>query len=195
MHLRGMNASIILPPDHEWLAGEYPRDADLDEPRYLLGDAAAASDLNPNLLKSWLSREPRVIHFGPYDRPAIGKGSARVFTLRRIISIAMAAELVRLGVTASKAGMLAFTMTDTHFPNGSSDPQQATFAAVTGDALQVAYPDDDGWIFIPEGSNPSLREMLKRKGPPFSSAATSLVAVSYGAILQRVRAKLAERGR
>jgi hypothetical protein len=190
-----MNAPST-PPKFHWAGGEYPRDPEFDQPRYLLGDAAAAAGLNVNLLKSWLSREPKVIPFGPYDHEAIGKGSARVFTLRRVVSIAIAAELVRLGVTALKAGGLAFSMTDKPFPKlERSDPQHVTFGAVTGDALLAVYPDKDGCILIPDGLNPSVRDILKHQGPPMSGPATSCVIISYAAILNRVRAKLAERGR
>src|SRR5258708_38579375 len=75
-----------------------------DEPRYLLGQVAFAAALSTTLLKAWVAR--KVIPMGEHDREAHGKGSSRVFTLRRALSVALAAELVKLGMSAGVAGQL-----------------------------------------------------------------------------------------
>ena len=94
-----------------------------DTPRYVLGDAATAAGITPGLLKAWVSRQPRVIALGQYDQASRGKGTPRLFTLRRIIAIATTAELVSLGISASKASLCAFSFTDLHF-EGKGPPVQ-----------------------------------------------------------------------
>lgn len=84
----------------------------LDVPQFLLGDAAFTAGLSTTVLKAWLSRPPFVISLGEADTKPLGKGSARIFTLRRIVNIAVTAELVRLGVTPKQAGAIGFHMTD-----------------------------------------------------------------------------------
>src|SRR3954453_14671269 len=121
------------PPDLRLPVGVYPQDPELDEPRYLFGDVAAAATMSHSVLKAWVSREPVVIRFGPYDRQPLGKGSARVFTLRRVFCVAITAELVRLGLKASSAGVVAYAYTD-------SDGSRFN---VADDALLVVFPGDN----------------------------------------------------
>ena len=84
----------------------------LDIPQFLLGDAAYAADIPTNGLKAWLGRDPKVIWLGDKDTKSLGRGSARVLTLRRVINIAIVAELVRLNVAPQKAGEIAVLMTE-----------------------------------------------------------------------------------
>jgi hypothetical protein len=84
----------------------------LDVPQFLLGDAAFTAGLSTTVLKAWLSRPPFVISLGEADTKPLGKGSARIFTLRRIVNIAVTAELVRLGITPKQAGAIGFHLTD-----------------------------------------------------------------------------------
>lgn len=77
----------------------------------LLGDVAEAANIPPLVLKAWLDR--KVIPLSEYDQPAIGKGSARIFTFRRVLSIAIMAELTRLGITPSRAAAIGYFVTDT----------------------------------------------------------------------------------
>jgi hypothetical protein len=75
---------------------------DADEPRYLLGQVAKAAGISTGLLKAWMAR--KVVPMGPHDREAHGKGSSRVFTLKRALAVALAAEMVKLGISISLAG-------------------------------------------------------------------------------------------
>jgi len=84
----------------------------LDVPQFLLGDAAFTAELSTTVLKAWLSREPLIIALGDTDMKPMGKGSARIFTLRRVVNICVTAELVRMGVTPKMAGAIGFQMTD-----------------------------------------------------------------------------------
>ena len=179
------------PPDLEFAAGEYSRDPELDEARYLPGDAAAAAGLSMPVLKAWVSREPVVIRFGPHDRQPLGKGSARVFTLRRVLCLAFTAELVRLGLKPSSAGAVAYAYTD-------SDRSQLK---LSDDVFLVVFPgdetDDKGlhFNFVPSDSKVSLQEMLARDSAPVADPATSCAVVDCAAIKRRVMKQLASRGR
>jgi hypothetical protein len=173
-----------------------PRNIVLDEPRYLLGDAAAAAGIDVNLAKSWVSREPTVIPLGEHDRKAFGKGSSRVFTLRRILSFAIAAEFVRLGLPASQAGLLAYLYTDAKVPDFETGKDTSEYQALKPDTLLVVYPDQEGGLYFVSGDeDPPIRELLERSRPPSSEPSASCAVVSYGAILERVTAALAARGK
>src|SRR5262245_54945197 len=107
-----LRSNVCIFQDMKPLPSSYERVPELDTPRYVLGDVAAAANVSPGTLKAWLSREPQVIHLGPYDQPGRGKGTPRLLTLRRLYAIAIASELVSLGFAPSRAGMLAFAFTD-----------------------------------------------------------------------------------
>ena len=74
--------------ERELYSTTYEAVPELDTPRYVLGDVAAAADVSPGTLKSWLTREPRVVRLGAYDQPGRGKGTPRLLTLRRLYAIA-----------------------------------------------------------------------------------------------------------
>ena len=131
--------------------GRRAKDATLDVPRFLLGDLAAVTDMTETTLKAWLSREPKVIPLGPYDKPALGKGSAREFTLRRVISVAIIAELVRLGIAPAKAGFWAYTLTDVKLWAGMDWLDEST--------VLFASPNADSFTFGTEST--SIAEALE----------------------------------
>jgi hypothetical protein len=180
--------------DENWPT-QHARHPILDDPRFLLGDAAAAAGISLNLLKSWVTREPCVIPFGKYDGKPLGKGSARLFTLRRILSVSVAAELVALGVTASRAGLLAHYFTDAKHPTFDAAGGPTQFNMLRGDALLVTYPDHEAFDVIPENTDINLRQLLQRSGGPYSGPASSCAVLSYGAIAERVKSALAARGK
>jgi len=165
------------------------KNAKLDVPRYLLGDLAAATGMTENVLKAWLSREPKVIPLGPHDKPGRGKGSSREFTLRRVISVAIAAELVRLGITPGRAGLWAYTLTDVKV--GPTDVDWLDEGTVL-----FASPNTDTFAFGTKGT--SIAEALEKfpvPTPDDTEPPASLAVVGYGAILRRVRERLAARGK
>jgi hypothetical protein len=89
-----------------------PSMIDLDAARFATSDACIAADIGLATLKSWLSCEPAIIMLRKRDQPAIGLGPSHLLTLRRVFQIALTAELMRLGVTAQRAGNLAALFTD-----------------------------------------------------------------------------------
>jgi len=159
------------------------RDSDLDEPRFLIGDVVMATGLSVNVLKAWLSREPKVIQLGPYDRESLGRGSARVFTLRRVISIAVTAELVSLGLAPSRAGELAYSLTD--------EQADAAFfvESLIVETAVVAYPGQEKLEILREDSR--ITEVFsKSPSQSLNDAPASCVIVSFSAVAKRVRTKL-----
>jgi hypothetical protein len=168
----------------------------LDDPRYLLGDVAAAAGIDVNLTKSWVSREPNIIPLGEHDRQAFGKGSSRLFTLRRILSVAIAAELVRLGLSASHAGLLAHEFTDAKVPNFETGKDTREYQSLDPGTLLVVYPDQEGALYlIPGGEDPTVRKLLRRSRPPSSDPSGSCAVLNYDEILERVMSALAARGK
>src|SRR5215217_7227248 len=73
-----------------------PSDPEWDTPRFLLGDAAAASGIELTVLKAWLARGG--LDLDRHTLEASRMGSSRFFSLRTILGIALMAELVLLGV-------------------------------------------------------------------------------------------------
>jgi hypothetical protein len=165
------------------------KDARLDEPRFLLGDVAAAAGMSETVLKAWLSRDPKVIPLGPYDKPARGKGSAREFTLRRIISVALVAELVRLGISPGRAGPWAHALTDLNLGSLYVNWLDETTVLIASPSSEVFTFTNDA-VSIAEALekfNVSGKELLE---PP-----ASIAVVSYGAVLRRVQERLSARGK
>jgi hypothetical protein len=81
----------------------------LDTPTYSINDVAAAAGISTAKVKKML--DDGVISLGPYDQEAT-QGVPGLFTLRRVISIGLAAESVALGMSPSMAARLAFMFTD-----------------------------------------------------------------------------------
>jgi hypothetical protein len=165
----------------------HERDAVLDDPRFLLADVVAVTGMSQNVIKAWLTRgEPPAIPLGPFDRPALGKGSARVFTLRRVISIALTAELVRLGLAPSRAGLLAYALTD-GTTRGRPPNEQAVL---------IAFRDSETFVIATKSS--LIGNIFKKRPPCPDEEATvpvSFIAVSYEDIRKSVIARLKQRGK
>jgi hypothetical protein len=150
----------------------------IDEPRYLLGQVAFAADMSSDLLKAWITR--KVVPMGEHDREAHGKGSARVFTLRRALSVALAAECVKLGMSASTAGFFATGGID------MTPKKSARDALQTNDLLSI-YPRGPSGDATADAAdwNWSIKKLLG----PYSS---SCVLVNVQAIAERVLRRLGE---
>jgi hypothetical protein len=158
----------------------------LDTPTFLLSDVAAAAEVNTNVLKAWLDRE--VVPLGANDRPALGRGSGRVFTLRRVFSIAIMAELTRMGITPSRASALAFMVTD----NTVSVPgvELSLRTASEGGYLIVSAGEEAGeshFDFIPARSKVPVAEIM--------GARRSMAVISFSALFGRVFEALVRRGK
>ena len=159
--------------------------SELDTPRYLLGDAAAAANISASVLKAWVSRDPKIIRLGFYDQEGRGKGTPRLFTLRRVISISMTAELVALGITPSKAGELALNFTDVEHDEGR-------FVELTEPTFLIVEPKSTALILATSAKitfGQVLEKTLQSGEKPASFA-----VLSGDAIKQRVKMRLKKRG-
>jgi hypothetical protein len=85
---------------------------ELDVPCVTTIDTCAVAGIAQATLQAWLSREPAVILLRKHDRGAAGPALGFLLTLRRVLQIALTAELTRLGVTRQRAGNLAALFTD-----------------------------------------------------------------------------------
>lgn len=83
-------------------------------PRWRLADVLRATGLSPHRLARWLDRG--VIQLRPYDGESDGSGAPRMFSLRRVLHIAIVAELTRLGISAARASRAALAFTDERGP-------------------------------------------------------------------------------
>jgi hypothetical protein len=147
-----------------------------DKPKFLLGDAAAASGLSPNTLKAWLARG--IVELGGYDHEASGKGSSRLFTLRSMLSIALAADLVRLGLSPTRAVLPAFAATRSETPPDV-------------ESLLLVFPsvDKTSWKVVNIGEKTPIGDHLK------TGLETSVAAVSIRGVFGKVIRILVERGK
>src|SRR6476620_6877715 len=87
----------------------YSFDSALDTPAYSINDVAAAAGISTAKVKKML--DEGVISLGPYDQEAT-EGVPELFTLRRAISIWVAAKALRLKMKKGVAGEIARFFTD-----------------------------------------------------------------------------------
>ncbi len=161
---------------------------ELDTPRYVLGDIAAAANVNPGTLKAWLSREPRVVPLGAHDRPGRGKGTPRLFTLRRVYAIAITAELVSLGFVASKAGVLAFDFTDMSTDGGERLVEKS------GPLFLAANPTHDLFAWFLSGDIQLDLVLGKEATTQLKVPLVSCTLIDCAALMARVQTVLKKRG-
>jgi len=171
-----------------------PANVQLDEPRYLLGTAAHAAGISANLLKAWVARTPPTIPLSNAETPIRGKGSSRLFTLRRVISVGIAFELTRLGVTASAAGKIATVVTHSVISDGSkaNRPQLDLFR--TNNIIAVPPTTRPSRLFWGDESA-TIRDICdlgSAAGKREAGFDASLVIVRYGLIAERVLQRLSE---
>lgn len=192
------------------LYGPEAPEIDLDSPAWLLNSVAASTGVGLAVLKAWLSRDPVVVPLGPYDQEARGKGSARLFTLRRVLAVAITAELVRLGIAPSRAGELATTFMDgfitgqvppprkrrrlsqvEKLSEAKTDTERSRLKAKSAhwrcrDAVLVAYPDTDAlWVTRRDDNLVSIKETA-------GSGNAAAIILFYDSIIDRVCSRLAK---
>jgi hypothetical protein len=77
---------------------------------YRAAAVARAAGITLGLLAQWVDR--KIVRLAPPDVPAASSGVPRQFSRRRIDQIAIAAELVNVGISSSHAAEAASTFTD-----------------------------------------------------------------------------------
>jgi hypothetical protein len=161
----------------------------VDEPRYLLGQVAAAAGITANLLKTWIVRE--VIVLGEHDRDAHGKGSSRVFTLRRTLIVAATAELVRLGMSTMFAGQTGKSQIDIELRHAKGDPLEIFSFTIFQPTTEYRR------TIIAADPNLTVADILNFKDnhgheEPDEGPAVSFMLLNLKALVERVLRRLGE---
>jgi len=78
--------------------------------QFYIGEAAQAAGIDTNTCRSWLKRGSIVL--SDEDRAAAGAGRPQLLSLRRVLQIAITAELVKLGMSVKDAADAAIPFTD-----------------------------------------------------------------------------------
>jgi hypothetical protein len=140
----------------------------LDTPARAYGDAAAAAGVSLGTLRRWLGRGL----LGARDQKQTKCVAGRL-TLRTVVAIALAAEIARVGMSASMAAMIAINFTRGN-PSDGRWPQLP---------FLILYPQtaDQSFRFV---STPDLTyaEAFNHVGAP-----SSFAAISSTAVIQRVK--------
>ncbi len=90
----------------------FPMTIDLDSHRFNSTQACLGAGIEMATLKNWISRDPPAILIGPEDKKAFGTREFFRFSFRRVMQIALTAELVGYGFSPRHAGTLAAGYTD-----------------------------------------------------------------------------------
>lgn len=159
---------------------------DLDVACFPMFDACAAAGIKPATLRDWLSREPAIILLRRTDRHAAGLDCGPFLTLRRVLQIALTAELKRLGVMAQRAANLAAMFTDQGGEKPADwrchpgcVPREAGRLFPAGGTVLVANKDGRHGPIIAAVRNAPLTEVLSRHD-------YSGLAIDVAAIVRRV---------
>jgi hypothetical protein len=173
------------------------KEPELDKPQFLLGTVAKVAGISPNLLKAWVSRDPNVIPLGDKDVGGKGKGSSRLFTLRRALNVALTAELTRIGIKASIAGKAARLVTDIDYDlldTPKSKTQACNFDPLTSETgvIVVFNPSEEIGGFYLTDEEDSIAAIFSNYSVDNENSEFSALCVRYGRVFQRVFKKLAE---
>jgi hypothetical protein len=162
---------------------------EIDRPRYLLGQVARAAGISAKTLKSWIERKNVVL--GEHDWDSHGKGSSRVFTPRRVLAVAVMAELIKLGVYPHMAGRMGSTFSDWALDKAKGDLRKV-------DVFVVLYPNEFHEDYVVADSyrtktiskpTRTIAEVLSES--KLDKAAASFILISIGALKDRVLERLA----
>ncbi|UPJ27086.1 hypothetical protein [Bradyrhizobium sp. CW1] len=85
---------------------------DLNLPQFPSDAACEAAQINLPTLKNWISRKPPAVFVADDERVQVGERTSFRFTLRRVLQIAVVAELVRFRIGPSDAAWMAAEFTD-----------------------------------------------------------------------------------
>lgn len=162
---------------------------DLDLPQFFTAETCKAANVSADILKSWISRDPPAILLTKEDRPAGGSGRPHLFSLRRVLQIAITGELVGLGFGPRQAGLIALSFTDVG--DGASDPSERPRGP------GEVYPDGLTILIARRGQSSGVVRKVTLKTPWFDLmiagahiAASSIAVVDVSSINRRVREAL-----
>jgi hypothetical protein len=156
----------------------YSFDPALDTPAYSINDVAAAG-ISTAKVKKLL--DEGVISLGPYDQEAT-EGVPELFTLRRVISIAVAAKARGLKMDKLVAGVIARSFTD-------GDARNRPWLKSPRPPFIILFPEKNEFKFI-SSANRTLRDPLI---PPSGGRAETFVGIDSEYMIQLVKDRLAKR--
>ncbi|KYH01700.1 hypothetical protein [Bradyrhizobium sp. DOA1] len=85
---------------------------DVNFPQFPSDLACEAAGIDAATLKNWISRKEPAVFIAPNERVQIGERTSFRFTLRRVMQLAIVAELNNFGIGPSDAAWMAAEFTD-----------------------------------------------------------------------------------
>jgi hypothetical protein len=89
---------------------------DVNQPQFASDLACEAARIDLATLKNWASRKPSAVFIADNERVSVGERTSFLFTLRRVLQLAITAELVGLGISPRNGALLAGFFTDIEEP-------------------------------------------------------------------------------
>lgn len=163
----------------------------LDVPRFSARDALAVGPKSYATLRSWNDTEAFLMRES--DRRSLGTGRPHLFTLRRILQIALIAEMVKFGLSPRRAGIFAAGFTDVGDAEAGweGEPDQLNRLPgqlyPTGDTLLIVYPDEDEAEIVNVHTSVSIANLFRSRTKQFPASA---IIVDIGLVDARVRQTL-----
>ena len=88
-----------------------PPDPDARD-RFLSADVCRAAGITPETLKNWVSRKPHIVLLKGDDLPGGARGAPNLYSVNRVLQLAIMAEMVRFGWDPRPAAWAAVHFTD-----------------------------------------------------------------------------------
>jgi len=160
------------------------------EARYGSAIACAAAGIDRKTMSNWLSRTPAVILLTEAERREAGERKRFDFDVRRIVQIALTADLVSLNMQPRRAAMCAAAFTDS--ATGSSAfpgfkqrrPAELFHGAET---YLIVPPGDDPARVIPVTPDMTIADVLT---PEYGQPLTRAILLRVNDVVARVHAAL-----
>ncbi len=149
----------------------------LDTPSDSLNDVAAAVGITTAEVKRMLT--DGVISLGLHDQKAT-KGAPGRFTLRRVLSIALAAKARSFGMNSRVTGVIARDFAD-------GGPRDRPWLESPQPSFIILYRETGNYRFV-AAANPTFHEALKDPG----GLAASFAVINCAGMVQRVKDRLAQ---
>ena len=169
--------------------------ADLDTPQFFAADVGGAAAIDVVTLQNWIKR--KIIPMGDRDRAALGSGSRRLFTLRTVLHIAVAAELVRNGIAAATAAKMAAEFAHLGHGGGAWREGEKPPAGRNpghlyehGRTLLIAYPGAEEAVIMAVTDTTPISKLFEQQHNPKDDFVASAIILDLSEIDLMVRARL-----
>lgn len=163
---------------------------DIDLALFPVSKVAAALDIPPNTLRTWIQRGDIFLRESDQSAPA---GGMRRLTFRRAMQIGLSAHLAAVGMPVERAAKIAASFTDMADPTFEGDRAPGELYA-EGRTLLICYPGEDfGFVVSDQDIKRSIELFTKfaAAGRPIQTCA---IVVDVSALWGRLAARLNELG-